>query len=145
MLRISPRLAMSMASLAAVAIAAGALGLHFNEPVGILEMTVNGHTYRGSIQHPPALTLFERDQFSVIFAGALVSVVLIAAWTELVVRTLRGKTGVGSVAIAAGGLLALLSFFGLVYGVVTLGTLGALVVWSGVAGVVPRDVRRVHD
>lgn len=57
--------------------------------------------------------------------------VILCGAADLLFRTVRSKTGPGIVAIVAGGLLVAYSLFGLVYGLLGIGTIGVLVVLAG--------------
>jgi hypothetical protein len=104
---------------------------HLLEPNGILSVTVANRTYVGN---PPALTLFERDPHLLVVVGVPTACVLVAATTELVLRTRRPTRfqGVGPAATVAGVLLVALSLLGWIVGVLGIGTIGVLVLLSGV-------------
>ena len=117
-----------MASLWALGVAIFIFGYHIGEPHGVLTVNVGGRTYAGN---PPALTLYQKD--GVIWEVALLIVVLVilSGAVDLVHRTVRRLTAPGVVAIVAGGLLVAYSLFGFVYGLFGLGTIGVLVILSG--------------
>ncbi len=125
-------------ALAWVAIALGVVfGYHIAQPVGELSVTIGGHTYYGN---PPAVTLYEKDPVSVIIMMAVLGGCLVASFVELVVRAQRRWTRPGSVAIVTGGLTILFSLFGLLYGLASVGVIGALVLLSGLPTKVSSDV-----
>jgi O-antigen/teichoic acid export membrane protein len=105
-----------------------AFGYHIAQPVGELSVSIDGHTYYGN---PPAITLYEKDPVSVIITMSVLGTCLAASFVELVVRTKKRWTRPGSVAIVTGGLTVLFSLFGLLYGLVSIGVVGALVLLSG--------------
>jgi hypothetical protein len=101
---------------------------HIPEPIGVKGITVNEHTYYGN---PPALTLFERDQVSAVFITLAPMLAVLIGFVDLLIRTIRGKPSLGTTAIAAGGLTCLISLFGLLYGLASVGVVGALIILSG--------------
>jgi hypothetical protein len=112
-----------------VVVAVGVIyGYHIAEPKGVLSVNTGRHTYWGN---PPALTLHERDPISFEIGLGFMGAVLIVGLVDLSVRTRRGMTRAGAGAIAAGALLVLYSLFGLVVGLLAIGSAGALVVLSG--------------
>jgi hypothetical protein len=119
---------LAIGTLWAVGVGLFVFGYHINEPVGELSVTTGGRTYVGN---PPALSLYEKNGTTWEIALFLIGLVLIAGATDLVVRTLRQSTGLGILAIAGGGLLVLYSLFGLIYGLLGIGTIGILVVLVG--------------
>jgi magnesium-transporting ATPase (P-type) len=119
---------LASATLWAVGVGLFVFGYHINEPVGELSVTTGGRTYVGN---PPALSLHEKNGTMWEIALFLIGLVLVAGATDLVVRTLRQSTGLGILAIAGGGLLVLYSLFGLIYGLLGVGTIGVLVVLVG--------------
>jgi hypothetical protein len=104
------------------------LGYHTPEPVGVLGVTINGHTYLGN---PPALTLYERDPVSfvtviiVLGAGLLVSII------DVVMRHAQRSSRTGILAMVAGAVVVLVSLFGLLVGLAGVGVVGALLIFSG--------------
>ncbi len=100
---------------------------HIPEPIGELSITVNGHTYVGT---PPALTLFERDIPSALMIAIVPFVGLLVGAIDLGVRTKFQRRGRGLAALIAGSGIALFSIFGLLWGVASLGFVGALVALS---------------
>ena len=119
---------LALATLWGVGVAYFIFGYHINEPNGVLTMTTGGHTYAGN---PPALTLYERDGAIWEIALFLVGLVLMAGLADLLFRADRRITGPGLLAIVAGGLLVLYSLFGLIYGLLGIGTIGILVILVG--------------
>ncbi len=101
---------------------------HIDEPHGILTITTGGRTFAGN---PPALTLYERSGVIWVIALFIIGFVVLCGAADLLVRTVRSRTAPGLVAIVAGGLLVAYSLFGLIYGLIGIGTIGALVVLSG--------------
>lgn len=101
---------------------------HLDEPHGVLTVSTGGHTFVGD---PPALTLYQRDGPIWLAAISLVGLVLGCGVTDLASRTLRQRGALGVVAIVAGCLLFAYSLFGLVYGLLGIGTIAVLVILSG--------------
>jgi hypothetical protein len=104
------------------------LGYHLPESPGVLSVTTNGHTYTG---HPPALTLFQRDPVSFATIAIVLSAGLVVATIDLVVRAVQGTNRVSGGAVAAGAMVILFSFFGLLLGIASLGVVGLLLVFAG--------------
>lgn len=104
------------------------LGYHLPESSGVLSVTTNGHTYTG---HPPALTLFQRDPVSFATIAIVLSAGLAVATIDLVVRAVQHTNRVSGGAVAAGAMIILFSFFGLLLGVASLGVVGLLLIFSG--------------
>ena len=61
----------------------------------------------------------------------LIGLVLVAGLADLLDRVDRRITGPGLLAMVAGGLLVLYSLFGLIYGLLGIGTIGILVILVG--------------
>ncbi|HEY5093280.1 MAG TPA: hypothetical protein VII60_08435 [Acidimicrobiales bacterium] len=108
---------------------------HVAEPIGVLSITVNGHTYTGN---PPALTLFEKDGVSSLTIVIVPLVGLLVGAASLEVRTRRRTSAQGAAALIVGACLALFSLFGLLWGVASIGVVGALVILSA------RSLKTVH-
>ncbi|HEV3266534.1 MAG TPA: DUF2510 domain-containing protein [Acidimicrobiales bacterium] len=123
------------------------LTYHLAEPQGVLSVSTGGHTYFGN---PPALTLYQRDPVSAKIIGVALGLAVLAGTIDLAVRTVFRLTGPGVAALLAGGLLILFSLFGLLWGLGGVGTVGLLVILSGMgmnpevpraaAGVAPLEV-----
>jgi hypothetical protein len=101
---------------------------HIAEPLGVKSITTNGHTYFGN---PPALTLPERDPASFAVVTFAMGFGLVACVIDLVLRVRGSVKGWGYVSVAAGAVLVLLSFFGLLIGVATVGFDGILLALVG--------------
>ncbi len=99
---------------------------------------VNGHTY---FTHPPAQTLAQRDRVSAEIMTIAVCVAVGVGTADLVVRLGRRRTVPGVAALAAGGSLLVFSLFGLLRGLAGIGTIGLLVILSGL----PMKARAVVD
>ena len=119
---------LALATLWGVGVAFFIFGYHINEPSGVLTVTTGGRTFAGN---PPALTLHERDGAIWEIALFLIGLVLMAGLADLLSRAGRRITGPGLLAVVAGGLLVLYSLFGLVYGLLGIGTIGILVILVG--------------
>lgn len=119
---------LALATLWAIGVTLFIFGFHINEPKGVLTMTTGGRTYVGN---PPALTLYERDGAIWEIALFLIGFVLVAGLADLLFRADRQITGPGLLAIVAGCLLVLYSLFGLIYGLLGIGTIGILVILVG--------------
>ena len=65
---------------------------HINQPIGVLSVTISGHTYTG---FPPALTLFESDGASVLVIAGVVAGALLMAVIDHLVRQRRNYGGPG--------------------------------------------------
>ena len=89
---------------------------------------VNGHTY---FTHPPAQTLAQQDHVSAEIMTIAVCVAVGIGTVDLVVRLVARWPVPGVAALAAGGSLALFSLFGLLRGLAGIGTIGLLVILSG--------------
>ena len=100
---------------------------HINEPVGMLSLTTNGHTYIGN---PPALTLFERDRMSVWLALAVAGAAFCVTAAEILIQRHRRSPGHAMISRVAGGLLIAYSVLGLLWGLASIGVVGSLVVLS---------------
>lgn len=125
---VSRWLFMAIASLWALGVAAFISGYHINESVGVLTVSVGHHTYVGN---PPALTLYQKDRVIWEIALFVLGFVILSGTADLLFRTVRRLTAPGLAAIVAGGLLVAYSLFGLVYGLLGLGTVGVLVILAG--------------
>jgi hypothetical protein len=104
------------------------LSYHVAEPLGMKSITTNGHTYFGN---PPALTLFQRDPVSFVIIVLVLGVGVLASTVDMAIRVGQRTTRAGGVAIGAGVLVFLISFFGLLVGVASIGVVGILLVLSG--------------
>jgi hypothetical protein len=91
-------------------------------------VSIGGHTFVGS---PPALTLYEKDGVIWQIALYIVGFAILCGAADLAFRTVRCLTAPGVLAIVAGGLLVAYSLFGLLYGLLGLGTIGVLVILAG--------------
>ncbi len=101
---------------------------HVPEPLGATAVTTNGHTYFGN---PPALTLPESDPFSFAVITVTMGLGIVVAIGDLVVRKMRNITGWGNGAVVAGVVVILMSVFGLLWGLASVGVDGALLILSG--------------
>jgi hypothetical protein len=104
------------------------LGYHVPEPLGMTSITTNGHTYLGD---PPALTLFQRDPVSFAIITGTLGAGLLVALLDLIVRCMQRSPRFGNVAIGAGGVVLLISLFGLLLGLLGVGVAGGLLIASG--------------
>jgi hypothetical protein len=104
---------------------AAAFSYHINEPVGVLGITLNGHTYTGS---PPALTLFERDRFPLILGTVIVVAALTVSAIDVALRSRRKDSRAGVPSLVVGLSLAAFSLFGLLWGLLSVGIVGAFLV-----------------
>lgn len=104
------------------------LSYHVAEPLGMKSITTNGHTYFGN---PPALTLFQRDPVSFVIIVVILGAGVLASIADMAIRISQHATRAGGVAICAGVLVFLVSFFGLLVGVASIGIVGILLVLSG--------------
>jgi hypothetical protein len=100
---------------------------HIPEPVGVLGITINGHSYSGN---PPALALFERDPVSAYMIVVAPVVGLVVGAATLAVRARHRSTAQGAAALIVGACIALFSLFGLLWGVASVGVVGGLVALS---------------
>jgi len=91
-------------------------------------LETGGHIY---YTHPPAQTLLEKDPVSFRIALVLIGVCVVASTIELIVRLWLKRSKVGIVAVTAGGLVAIYSVFGLLFGILGLGPIGLFLVLSG--------------
>ena len=98
---------------------------HINEPPGVQSITMNGHTYVGS---PPALSLFERDNFSVLLAMVLVTVAILVTFLDVSSRRRRADGRPGPASVIAGSLLVVYSLLGLLWGLLSIGVVGLLLI-----------------
>ncbi len=119
---------LTMASLWSMAFVAFIFDYHINEPYGVLTITTGGRTFAGN---PVALTLYERSGVIWVIAIFIVVSVILCGAADLLFRTVRRVTAPGAVAMVAGGLLIAYSLFGLVYGLLGIGSIGALVFLAG--------------
>jgi hypothetical protein len=99
-----------------------------NTPAGMTSITINGHTYFGN---PPAPTLFQRDQVSFIIVIIVLVAGLVASTIDLVMRIVRRSHRPGTVAVIAGVAVALFSLFGFLWGGVSVGVVGVLLIFAG--------------
>jgi hypothetical protein len=106
------------------------LKYHIPEPVGETAVTTNGHTYYGN---PPALTLYQSDPVSFVTVAVALGAALLISLVDLVVRVAQRTSRVGVGAVVAGSLVVLFSLFGLLWGVIGVGVVGALLIVSGLA------------
>ena len=104
---------------------------HVPEPSGELSVTVNGHTYLGN---PPALTLEQRDPVSAAFVLGAMGVGVVVGFVDALTARHAHRASSGIASIIAGGLVVLFSLFGLLYGLASIGVVGALVIVSGIEG-----------
>jgi hypothetical protein len=123
-------LVLALAASWALVIVVVVFGYHIDQPLGVLSVTVNGHTYTGN---PPALTLFENDAVSGLIIVLAPLVCVLVGATSLAVRSLRRTSSEGVPALAVGGLVALLSIFGLLWGIASVGVVGLLVLLSALS------------
>lgn len=100
---------------------------HLNQPRGETSVTINAQTYRG---FPPSLTLAEsKPGLYQTLLVALVAALAIGVG-DLLLRVTHQQTRPGFGALDAGALVGLFSLVGLVWGVASLGVVGALLVLS---------------
>lgn len=104
------------------------LSYHVAEPLGMKSITTNGHTYFGN---PPALTLYQRDHVSFVIIALVLGVGVLASSVDMAIRVGQHAIRAGGVAIGAGVLVFLVSFFGLLVGIASIGVVGILLVLSG--------------
>ena len=104
------------------------LSYHVAEPLGMKSITTNGHTYFGN---PPALTLYQRDPVSFVIIALVLGVGVLASSVDMAIRVGQRAIRAGGVAIGAGVLVFLVSFFGLLVGIASIGVVGILLVLSG--------------
>ena len=119
---------LGLALLWSVVAVAVLLGYHTPEPLGVLGVTINGHTYLGN---PPALTLFERDPASFVTVIIVLGAGLLASTIDLVMRFEHRTSRTGTLAIISGSAVVLVSLFGLLVGLAGVGVVGALLIFSG--------------
>ncbi len=119
---------LTMASLWSLGFAAFIFAYHIEEPHGVLTITTGGRTFAGN---PPALTLYERSRVIWVSAIIIVGFVILCGAADLLFRTVRRLTVPGVIAIVAGGLLVAYSLFGLLYGLLGIGSIGGLVILAG--------------
>jgi len=98
---------------------------HINQPIGVLSVTISGHTYTG---FPPALTLFESDGASVLVIAGVVACALLMAVIDHKVRQRRNYGGPGIASAIVGVLLVAFSLFGLLWGLASIGVVGLLLI-----------------
>jgi hypothetical protein len=101
---------------------------HIAQSPGELSVTVNGNTYYG---HPPALTLNESDPLSSRIMVGFLLAGLITALVSLKRRTVKRQTGPGVTPYVLGAMVIAFSLFGLIWGIASMGVVGALIVLSG--------------
>jgi len=87
---------------------------------------------RAFVGNPPALTLYEKGGVIWEINLFLIGLVLVSGAIDLLVRTIRRWTGPGVLAMVAGALLVVYSLFGLIYGLLGIGTIGILVILVGI-------------
>lgn len=104
-----------------------AFGYHIDEPAGVLSITINGHTYTGN---PPALTLVERDPFSIYLGLAIVGAAILTAVIEATALTRRQSDARAVASAVGGGLLVAYSLLGLLWGLLSIGVVGGLLALS---------------
>lgn len=129
---------LAIASVWALGVASFIIGYHIDEPHGVLTISVGGRTYAGN---PPALTLYQKDGVIWEIALLMVGLVIGLGAADLLFRTVRRLAVPGFVAIVAGGLLVAYSLFGLVYGLLGVGTIGVFVILAGL----PMKPSQVED
>lgn len=101
--------------------------VHLDQPRGETSVTINGHTYRGS---PVTLTLAQsRPGLLVTMLVTLVAALAIGIG-DFLLRVTHQQRRPGFGAIGAGALVGLLSLFGLIWGIASLGVVGALLILS---------------
>jgi hypothetical protein len=127
----TPWLFLGLALLWSVVAIAVLLRYHVPEPKGVLSVTINGRTYLGN---PPALTLFQKDLVSFVTVAIVLGTGLLVATVDLVMRSVQRSSRTGTLAIVAGGAVVLVSLFGLLVGLVGVGVVGVLLIFSGLAG-----------
>ncbi len=108
-----------------------AFGYHINEPAGVLSITINNTTYTGN---PPALSLFERDPLSVYLALTVVGAALAFSVVDALGLARRTPGERSIVAVVAGALLVAFSLFGLLWGLLSIGVVGVLLIVSSRPG-----------
>lgn len=91
-------------------------------------LVAGGHTY---YTNPPAQTLSQSDPVSARIVAGAVGITVLVGTLDLLVRVLRSMTGVGIAAMTVGALLIAFSLFGLLRGLLGIGTVGLLVLLSG--------------
>jgi hypothetical protein len=99
---------------------------HFDQPSTIW-MTVNGHNFYTHY----SWTLWHSDPVSVEIAATVIGLTLLGGTIDLTYRVWRRSADIGVLCVAAGGLLAMFSLFGLIRGVIAIAPIGGLVVASG--------------
>jgi hypothetical protein len=100
---------------------------HFNQRRSPF-LVVGGHTY---FTNPPAQTLSQSDPVSARIVAGAVGITVLVGTLDLLVRVIRSMTGAGIAAISFGALLIAFSLFGLIRGLLGIGTVGLLVLLSG--------------
>ncbi len=101
---------------------------HFAQPSSPWA-TYNGRSY---YTHPPAETLAQGDHVSAEIVTIALGLAVFMGTLDLTVRLARRMPVLGVAATLAGGQLMLFSLFGLLRGLVGIGTAGLLVALSGV-------------
>jgi hypothetical protein len=89
------------------------LSYHISEPVGVLSITIDGHTYWGN---PPALTLYASERSWVLIMVVIVVGAMLVSAIDVTVRRLCKSGGPGIASAIVGALLVVFSFFGLLWG-----------------------------
>lgn len=101
------------------------VGYHISEPAGVLSITIGNQTYTGN---PPALSLYQRDQVSILLAAAIVFGALLVSAIDVEVRWRRKSPSPGVASAIVGAALILFSLFGLLWGVLSIGVVGLLLI-----------------
>jgi hypothetical protein len=123
-----PDLFLGLALLWAIVVVVVLARYHVPEPLGATSVTTNGHTYYGN---PPALTMPESDPVSFAVITITMGLGVVVGIGDLVVRKLRSVSGWGQGAVIAGIVVILMSLFGLLLGLASIGVDGALIILSG--------------
>jgi hypothetical protein len=123
-----PDLFLGLALLWAIVVVVVLARYHVPEPLGATSVTTNGHTYYGN---PPALTMPESDPVSFAVITITMGLGVVVGIGDLVVRKLRSVSGWGHGAVIAGIVVILMSLFGLLLGLASIGVDGALIILSG--------------
>lgn len=90
-------------------------------------LTIGGRTYRTG---PPVLTFYRQDPVGARIVAVALGTCLAVGTVDLAVRAVRRSTVPGVGSILVGGLVVLFSLFGLVIGLLGIGTVGLLVLAS---------------
>jgi hypothetical protein len=123
-----PDLFLGLSLLWAIVVVVVLARYHVPEPLGATSVTTNGHTYYGN---PPALTMPESDPVSFAVITITMGLGVVVGIGDLVVRKLRSVSGWGQGAVIAGIVVILMSLFGLLLGLASIGVDGALIILSG--------------